>query len=133
MAIFEEVTLSWKGRDYKIPPDRVLRCIAVVEDVLPLGALAKSTFGEVKLARLAEAFAAALRYAGAPVTDEEVYSGMFEGEGGKLAAQARAYVYALQALMIPPEHLRPKEKPGKSEATSEEERAGSSQSATSSQ
>jgi hypothetical protein len=127
VAIFEQITLTWKGREYVIPPDNVLRCIAMVEDVLPLGVLAQSATGDYKLAKLAAAFAVALRYAGAKVTDEEVYSGMFEGQGADLAAKARAYVFALQAMMIPPEQLRSSEKTDAAGA-----RAASSQKRTSS-
>jgi hypothetical protein len=128
VAIFEEVTLTWDGREYKIPPERVLRCIAAIEDVLPLWKLAQATVGEIKLADISQAFGAALRFAGANVSNDEVYARFFEGDGAELAAKARAYCFTLQALMIPPAHLRGKDTAGKGEAAT---RAGSSPSATS--
>jgi hypothetical protein len=105
MAIFEEVKLSWSGKDYVIPPDRVLQAIAKVEEVLTFGALARCMVsGTLPLARLAMAVGAALRHAGAKLTDDEIYAGLFE----KTETQQRAMtiVLTLQQLMIPPEALR---------------------------
>lgn len=130
MAVFEEVTLTWEGKEYKIPPERVLRCIAVVEDALPLWKLAQTAVGEVRLAQIAEAYGAMLRFAGADVSNEVVYARLFDGDGGEIAKKARTYCFTLQALMIPPEHLRAKEKPAKKGSATK--KAGSSPSATSS-
>lgn len=107
MAIFEPVTLTWSGKDYVIPADGVLRCIAQVEDVITLGTL--HTFiskGNLPLAKIAGAFGVALRAAGCRVTDDEVYSGMFTAKGAELQRRAFEAVAVLQQLMIPPEHLR---------------------------
>lgn len=77
--------------------------IARIEDVLTLKEIhdAASMRGTVKLARVASAYGAVLRYAGAKVTDEEIYSGMFGGEG---AGQQRITesLTTLLAMMIPP-------------------------------
>jgi len=131
VAVFEEVTLTWDGQDYKIPPERVLKCIASVEEVLPLWRVSQATVGDLRLADLAEAYSAVLRFAGANVSADEFYSRLFDGDGPELAKKARAYCYALQALMIPPKHLRGNQAEGakKDEAT---RAAGSSPSATSS-
>ncbi len=105
MAIFEDVKLAWKGADAVIPADRVLKAIVIVEDILTLGELGRCMVsGTLPLARIATAYAALLRYAGVKVTDEEVYSGMFAKS--ELQQQAMRAVFALQQLMIPPEHLR---------------------------
>lgn len=125
--IFEPIKLTWKGAEFTIAPDRVLGCIAQIEEVLPIGELARLSVGDLKLAKLSRAFAVALRYAGAQVSDEEVYSGLFTDLGGDMYVKARAYVFALQAMMLPPEHLR---KAGKEAAAAE--RAGSSRKRTSS-
>lgn len=107
MATFEEVRLSWNGKDLVIPPNDVLRAIAKVEDVLTLGDLAGfTTKGRLPLAKLAQSFGILLRHAGAQVSDDEVYNGMFTGGGRELQRRAFAAVAALQALMVPPEHLR---------------------------
>lgn len=126
---FEAVTLSWKGRDYTIPPDNVLKCIAKIEDVFTLGELAGFQIrGHIPLAKVSQAYALVLRHAGAHVSDDEVYSALFASGGSDAYQVAVQAVYTLQAMMIPPEQLRAKS--GKGEATSA--RAASSPSATSS-
>lgn len=105
MAIFEDVKLEWEGKPLGIPSHRVLQAIAKVEDVLTLGELGRCMVsGTLPLARIAMAYGALLREAGAKVTDDEVYSGMFAKS--ELQQQAMKAVFALQQLMIPPEHLR---------------------------
>lgn len=103
--IFNQVTFSWKGRDFTIPPNRIMGAIASVEEVMTLQEMAASTqTGKVKTARIAIAYAQVLRYAGArgvdsqgnsiEATDDEVYAAMFSVEG-----QSRAMV-ALQTLLL---------------------------------
>jgi hypothetical protein len=114
--VFEEVTLTWHGRDYKIPPDQMLRLIAQIEDVVTFGDLAEFSLGRIKLSKLAQAFGLALRAAGCPVDDDTVFSEMFGAKGERakqIRERAQAAIFALQSLMIPPEHLRgePAKKP----------------------
>jgi hypothetical protein len=129
VAIFEEVQLDWNGKTYSIPRNNVLRLIAQMEDVVTLGRLHEfMTTGQIPLGKVSRAFAIALRFAGARVTDEEVYAGMFSAGGVELQARALQAIQVLQGLMIPPERLRDTE--GKSDATIE--RADSSRPSTSS-
>ena len=106
--IFEPVNLGkWKDREYIVPADDVLKCIAKVEAVvslMELGAMRLS--GNLQIAKLAQGLAAALRHAGATVTDEELYNEIFKERGRALAARAWATLSALEMLMVPPEHLR---------------------------
>lgn len=132
MGIFSDVRLEWGEAAFTITADRVLGAIAVVEDHITLGDLGARK--SLPLAKISMAYGAVLRYAGAKVSDDEVYNAMFRDKGRRLQRAASEAVFALQVLMIPPEHLRaPAEetKPGKAEA-SEEPRAASSPSATSS-
>jgi hypothetical protein len=129
MSVFEEITLSWNGKNYVIPPDDVLRCIAKIESVCTLGELASHQLrGQLPLAKISMAFAVALRHAGAKVTDDEVYGALFQDSGQEMQRMASQAIFTLQAMMIPPEHLRAPA--GKAEAAGE--RAASSPSATSS-
>jgi hypothetical protein len=114
MRVFEEVTLSWNGQDYKIPPDQVLRTIAEIEGVITMGDLAQMSLGRPMLAKLAMAFGIALRAAGAIVTDDEIYFGVFGDKTDRVKTireRAHRAIFSLQSLMIPPEHLRAE--PGK--------------------
>lgn len=126
MRVFEEVTLSWKGQDYKIPADQMLRCIAQIEDVLTFGDLAAASMGRVKLAKLSQAFGIALRSAGVEVSDDEVFFGMFgdKSERAKdIQERAQRAIFALQSIMIPPAHLRTE--PGKPKAAGKRRAASS--------
>lgn len=104
MRIFEPITLHWEGRDYSIPPDDVLRCIAKIEDHITLIELSTaSNKRTIPLAKMAIAFGAVLRHAGAHVSDDEVYAGMFAD--GNLVNKAQVAVTTLLTLMIPPGSL----------------------------
>lgn len=105
MSIFSPIKLSWDGKEYVIPPSRVMRTIASIEDVLTLGEL--QAFYERKtapMAKLARAYALVLEMAGARVTDEQVYEGMF-GEGSQEVVSGA--IAGLLAMMLPPKALAP--------------------------
>lgn len=109
MPIFEEVRLSWGGKDYVIPPNDILRAIAKVEEVMTLGDLGNAQGqGRIPYAKLASAFGVLLRHAGATVTDEDVYNDIFKGGPKEMAKASLACIGTLMSLMIPPEHLRAK-------------------------
>lgn len=107
MAIFQEIGLTWKGREFIVPPHQVMGLIAEVEEKITIEDLALGK--GVKRAKLSGAYAAALRYAarvsGAPcsVDDEDVYASLF---GGDFAASTQIIIETLLRLMIPPEHLQ---------------------------
>lgn len=104
--MFEATTFNWKGRDFTIPPDRIMGAIATVEDVITLGEIADySQSHKINLSRVAKAYAAVLRYAGAEASWEEVYKGMFGG--GQTTALVA--VRTLLLMMIPPGALDAKE------------------------
>ena len=105
MSLFEKIALSWQGREYSIPPDGVMQCIAKIEDVITLAQLHQAVVSQsMPLGKLSMAYGALLRHAGARVTDEDVYAGMFKG--GDMVKRAIEAIHTLQMLMIPPEHLK---------------------------
>lgn len=98
---FEDVTLSWKGADYVVPANRQLMLIAKIEDALAgdEGDQAISVLfrrNGAPHSRLAAAYGAALRYAGASVTDEEVYLSIHQD----IASQSREAVSVLIHRML---------------------------------
>jgi len=113
MSIFEEVGLTWQGKEYTVPADQVMGLVEVVEDIITIEELSGRG---VKRAKLARAFAAALRYAGAGKIDhQDVYNQLFGAES--MVATTTA-VSGLLSLMIPPEHLQTREpEPEKNQAT----------------
>jgi len=81
MRGFEDVTISWRGVDYTIPAKGQMMLIAKLEDALSgeSGQQAMTVLFRKEgppYSRLAAAFGAALRHAGAKVTDEEIYLSM---------------------------------------------------------
>ena len=131
--IFEPVKLgTWKGQEYTIPAEEVVRCIAKVEQAVSIfDLMAMRASGRLRPMQLCQGLGAALRHAGAAVTDEELYDELFKGrERAKdFVLRAWALLSSLEEMMIPPEHLRAEPKSGKGERG---KRAASSRSASSS-
>jgi hypothetical protein len=99
-APFEGVTLTWNGTPYNVPANRRLKLIMSVESIIGAFELSQlSQGGNIPLARIAAAYGAALRFAGASVTDEDVYAGMFQGTTAEAVSTA---LFGLLALMLPP-------------------------------
>jgi hypothetical protein len=78
---------------------------------------------KMQFRKVATGFAIALRHAGAKVTDEEVYEGMFDFRDQSRAASALA---TLITMMVPPEALQEKDDDKKKAEVVKPERAGSS-------
>jgi hypothetical protein len=120
MAVFEESSLEWEGKKYTISPEGMLRAICEVEDVLSYGALAQASIiareapGELPLGKMSRALAIFIRHGGGEVSGDQIFGALFKDRGKSLTMNALQALLSLQALMIPPEHLRGK--PGKSEA-----------------
>lgn len=109
MRGFDEVVLIWAGEEFRVPPNSQMMLIARVEDAISAGtreqALALLLRPEgPPYSRLAMGYAAALRHAGAPVSDEEVYLALQEGiaENDGSEAMFRNQVLGLLALLSPP-------------------------------
>ena len=101
-SIFQEVTLRWGDKDYVVPPDRVMRAIALIEDHVTINQLSEATSGgKMPLVKISAAYAVVLRYAGANVSDEDVYDGMFNG-AGQMHVKMMSAIAGLMGLMIPP-------------------------------
>jgi len=102
MGTFDDIRLTWHGIDHVIPANKVMGAIARIEDIITLTEIYEaSQKRSVKFSRVASAYGAVLRYAGAKVTDEEVYLGMFEGQSAITAVQEA--LTGLMSMMIPPQ------------------------------
>lgn len=107
MKGFEPVTLSWAGESYTVPAENQLMLIATLEDALagPSGEQAVSVLlrkGGPSFARLSGAYGAALRYAGADVSDDEVYLSIMDdmAKGGDEEVMGKVQNAVLGLLMI---------------------------------
>lgn len=112
MGAFTDVSLNWRGKDYEIRASRMMGAIARIEDVVTLPELQRCAARKTApLGKVAQAFAAVLRYAGAEVTDEDVYLGMFGARGGVAVDVAMTSLMTLMAMMVPPASLQAKGAP----------------------
>lgn len=114
MKGFQPVTLHWGDKSYTVQAEDQLRLIAEIEDVLSdsSGRAAVSVLmkkGGPSFSRLSMAYAAALRYAGASVSDQEIYLTMQEGladADSSTAEMVQDLVIGLLAIIAPPVHRR---------------------------
>jgi hypothetical protein len=105
MAVFEAISVSWEGKEYTIPADRVMGAIVIIEDVFVFAELVEGVqTGKLAMNKLARAYGGLLRYAGARVGDEDVYGGMFRP--GKLQDAIAKAINTLMVIMTPPEALK---------------------------
>lgn len=110
MKGFEPVTLSWDGQDYTVQPEGQLMLIAKIEDALAgesgqhaIHVLTRP--GGPSYVRLAQAFGAALRHAGADVTDDEIYLSIMEdfaSQRADVAVKVQGAILALLSIIAPP-------------------------------
>jgi hypothetical protein len=103
MSRFEDFVMEWKGREYRVPSRSLMGALARVEDHVTLVELQRYAARQtVPLAKVASAFASLLQYAGASVTAEDVYSGMFEDDDpNKNQEKVQLALMALMELMVP--------------------------------
>ncbi len=105
MGAFDAVTLAWAGSNYVIPSNRVMGAIARIEDVVTLEELGRyGERGTMPIAKLAMAYGAVLRYAGAKVEDEDVFTGMFSD--GQKQSDIVTAMMSLLSMMLPPRAMQ---------------------------
>ena len=107
---FDDVTLGWKGDEFTVPANRMLMLVCKIEDALAgdSGQQALTVLMRPQgppHARLAQAYGAALRFAGADVSDDDVYlslqSELSAGSADGVAAIQSAVVNLI-AIVSPP-------------------------------
>lgn len=102
MKIFEDITIKWDGREHTIPSEKVMRAIGLIEEHLTMKEIGEAVHssGGIAFTKVAAAYGAILRFAGADITDEQVYAGLFSMSKEKNNVQA--VLNGLLAMMIPP-------------------------------
>jgi hypothetical protein len=110
MRGFEPVTLVWQGESYIVPAENQLLLVAAIEDALA-GASGQHAIhiltraGGPSYVKLSQAYGAALRHAGADVTDDEIYLSImsdFAEQNADVAVKVQAAIMALLAIVAPP-------------------------------
>ena len=83
----EDVDLNWAGKIYKIKAARVMRAGQRIEEVITFFALAKCIERrDIPLNTFSMAYGGLLRFAGAQVTDEDVFDALVGSPGALLEA-----------------------------------------------
>jgi len=111
-SVFEPVKIKWDGEEYEIPANRVMGLIERIEDHISFADLGGKN---PKIGKISRAWAEVLRYAGAAVSDDEIYMQMFDGATG---GQIQTAVFGLMEIMIPPAYLQKKTPAGPAEKPS---------------
>ena len=90
---FSPVTLTYRGEEFVVPPDKIWGLIGVIEEVITHGKLVVALHKqEVPITKVASAFAAALNFAGAKnIKPHEVSIG---------ASQDQIYLHAFALFEI---------------------------------
>lgn len=101
-SVFEDVTIKWGEQEYKIPSNKIMEVICTIENHITFLDLQSKN---PKMINMARAYGEVLRFAGADVTDDEIYSDMFRDA---TLGQIQNAVSGLMYIMIPPEHLQKK-------------------------
>ena len=102
MSVFQEVIFGFKGEEYTVPANKVMKLIAEVEDIVSLGDL--TTGRGPHISKLAAAYCYCINYAGGKATIEQVYETLFGVDENLSSATA---VTNLIALMVPPSSYQP--------------------------
>lgn len=102
MSVFSEISFTWNNEKIVIPAKKVFGLIAEIENYITLSELTDPR--RVRFSALAQAWAAALNYAGYSNTSaEEVYKTLFSGEDAK--ENIRTAITTLQLMMVPPSEI----------------------------
>ncbi len=80
MAVFRELTISWKGEEFKFTPSmRLMRSIEM-GDISFTDIAVRTSQGRPPISHIAFVLAKMLQAAGAKVTDDEVYEELVTGD-----------------------------------------------------
>ena len=100
-AIFDPIELTWNGKTYRIESHNILKAIARVEEHFTLVQLIEQAkTNSVSTSKLAMAYGTVLRFAGAEVTDEEVFEGVL-GVGTMKAEDMATHLTTLLSMLLP--------------------------------
>lgn len=112
MAINRTITIEWDGKAYECRVTMVL--IDRIEEELNLSKMLSTlSSGDIRFSHAAKLVAFLLRDAGAEVTQEEVYQGLFAGDDGLDSREIGAVIGEIMMAIFPEPPKKPKAKPKK--------------------
>lgn len=94
MAVFREMTVAWKGKEYTFTPSmRLMRSIEM-GDISFTDIAVRTSQGRPPISHIAFVLAKMLASAGAKVTEEEVYAELVTGDQESITALISAVLTA---------------------------------------
>lgn len=80
MAIFRDVTITWRGKDYTVTPSMRLMRLIEMGDISLSDIAVRTSQGRPPISHLAFVISKMLQSVGAEVSEEEVYSEILRGD-----------------------------------------------------
>ena len=106
MGINKRIELSWNGKPY--PVNMTMRLIEHIEEKLNLGLMAQQcASGDIRFSHAARLVEIVLKDAGAEVTADEIYSGMFSGDDVSVSDVIEVVGLILSAVFPEPKKKAP--------------------------
>ena len=94
MAVFREMTIAWKGKDYTLTPSMRLMRTIEMGDISFTDIAIRTSRGRPPISHIAFVLAKMLQAGGATVTDEEVYAEMMGADQETVTALIGAVLTA---------------------------------------
>lgn len=108
MSRFRPITFEYKGKSYTVPAERMMGLIDTIEEHITLAEIYSDGRERktMRFGKLSAAYSAALNYAGADTSQEEVYFALF-GDEAESAADTKAFniMMSLLTVMTPPKSV----------------------------
>lgn len=105
----DPIILTFRGQDYTIPPNKIIRLGVELEDMMTFGGrnawqrLAEPATMNMNM--LAMAYHHALTYAGAKIDLEQVRQSIFHGTGDNVLEDIFRLIKDLEKILMPPAPL----------------------------
>jgi len=114
MAVFRELTINWKGTDYKFVPSMKLMRSIEMGDISFTDIAVRTSQGRPPISHIAFVLAKMLQSSGCKVTDEQVYMELVGGSQANVTALISVVLTAFS-----PSETNPKNSDAQTESQSE--------------
>ena len=114
MAVFRELTINWKGKDYKFVPSMKLMRSIEMADISFTDIAVRTSQGRPPISHISFVLAKMLAAAGCKVQDEEVYGELIGGRQDQVTN-----LISLVLMAFSPSETNPKNNEAQTESQSE--------------
>lgn len=114
MAVFRELTINWKGKDFKFVPSMKLMRSIEMADISFTDIAVRTSQGRPPISHISFVLAKMLGAAGCKVQDEEVYGELIGGKQDQVTS-----LITLVLMAFSPSETNPKNNDAQTESQSE--------------